>query len=259
MRSAWAPWFVWENRTLKFSEATPVAGQGRVTGFNRNFLIAGSVILLHVAALWALNTGLLRRAVEVLVPVQMLSEIVEPPQPVPPPPPPELPKPVAAKQAPVRTKVPTPPSPPQILAVPNPAPAPNAPTAVVAPPAPLPPVAEPVAVAEAPAPAPPAPPPPQPAPPKIEPPSSDAEYLRNPLPAYPTKSKELMEQGTVLVEVIVGVDGTVKKVELKKSSGFDRLDRTALSTAMKWRFIPGKRAGVPTEMPYNVPFVFELN
>ena len=52
---------------------------------NRNVVIFGSVVLLHLAALWALHTGLLRRAVEVLVPVQLLAEIVEPPRPAPPP------------------------------------------------------------------------------------------------------------------------------------------------------------------------------
>ncbi|HEX7890280.1 MAG TPA: hypothetical protein VF522_13045, partial [Ramlibacter sp.] len=47
----------------------------------RNALIAGSVVLLHVAALWALQTGLLRRAAEVIVPVELLSAIITPPQP----------------------------------------------------------------------------------------------------------------------------------------------------------------------------------
>ena len=32
---------------------------------NRNLVIASSVVLFHVAALWALQTGLLRRAIEV--------------------------------------------------------------------------------------------------------------------------------------------------------------------------------------------------
>ena len=48
---------------------------------NRNLVIAGSVVALHVALLWALQTGLLRRAVEVVVPAQILSEFISPPAP----------------------------------------------------------------------------------------------------------------------------------------------------------------------------------
>ncbi len=59
---------------------------------NRNAIIAASVVLFHVAALWALQTGLLRRAVEIIVPAQVIAEFIEPPQPKVEPPPP-VPKP----------------------------------------------------------------------------------------------------------------------------------------------------------------------
>jgi periplasmic protein TonB len=58
----------------------------------RPIAIAGAVVLLHVGGLAALQSGLLVRAYEVIVPVEMLSQIIEPPKPVqleaPPPPPP---------------------------------------------------------------------------------------------------------------------------------------------------------------------------
>jgi protein TonB len=72
---------------------------------SRNTLIVASVLLFHGAALWALQTGLIRRVVEVLVPVQMLSEFIEPPKPRVTPTP-ALPKVVAA---PVVRKTETPP------------------------------------------------------------------------------------------------------------------------------------------------------
>ncbi|MFM9922418.1 energy transducer TonB, partial [Variovorax sp. H27-G14] len=64
-------------------------------GLSRNVVIAGSVILFHGAALWALQSGLLRRAAEVVIPVEILSQFVEPPKPKadPPPPPPPPPHP----------------------------------------------------------------------------------------------------------------------------------------------------------------------
>ena len=35
---------------------------------SRNAVIAGSVVLLHVAGIWALQSGLMRKAVELVVP-----------------------------------------------------------------------------------------------------------------------------------------------------------------------------------------------
>ena len=48
-------------------------------GVSRNAVIAGSVIALHVAGIWALQSGLLRRAAEVIVPAELLSEFIAPP------------------------------------------------------------------------------------------------------------------------------------------------------------------------------------
>ncbi len=57
-------------------------------GLSRNAVIAGRVMLFHVAALWALQSGLIRKAAEVVIPVEILSEFIEPPKPRDPPPPP---------------------------------------------------------------------------------------------------------------------------------------------------------------------------
>ena len=92
----------------------------------------------------------------------------------------------------------------------------------------------------------------------MELPSSDADYLHNPKPPYPPLSKRLGEQGKVVVRTLIGVDGTAQKAEIKQSSGFDRLDQAALATALRWRYVPGKRAGVPEAMWFNVPFSFVL-
>jgi protein TonB len=97
-----------------------------------------------------------------------------------------------------------------------------------------------------------------PAPLKLELPSSDADYLQNARPAYPAMSKRLGEQGKVLVRVLIGVDGTARQAEIQKSSGFDRLDQAALATVQRWRYVPGKRAGVAEAMWFTVPIVFVL-
>ena len=222
---------------------------------------------------------------------------VKPPPPKPEPPPPEV-KPPPPKQEPppevkpppkqepppkpVSTPVPPPAAPPQtapaapeVLATPKAAPAAPAvvttptpappPAPAVAPPAPAValPVPAPVAVAPS-APAPPPAPAPVPAPvpapaaAKVELPSSKADYLHNPTPDYPRMSVRLGEQGQVVVKVLIGTDGVPQKVELHTSSGFARLDKSALDAAMRWRYVPGKRGGVAETMWYQVPITFNL-
>ena len=221
---------------------------------NRRLLTACSVVLLHLAALWALQSGMLRRAAEVVVPAQVLSEFLSEPQPQAPP---SQPAPALPAQRPARpTQPPAPPTPshpsPPVMAAPQapaatsttPAPAPAAvPSAVAAPPASA--SATPAAT-------------PATAPARLELPSSDAAYLNNPKPAYPVMSKRLGEQGKVVVRVLIGADGIPQRAELRTSSGYDRLDQAALATVLKWRSIPGKRGGVAEAMWFNVPINFVL-
>jgi len=216
---------------------------------NRNVLIAGGVVVLHVLVIWALQTGLLRRAVEVIVPAEILSELITPPAPkveVPPEPPPTVKQPVVKKTVAL-------PPPPLPIAIADPTPAPNAPTGVTTPQPLAPPIAAPVAVA-----APPAAPAATAGPPKVELPSSDASYLSNPSPAYPPMSKRLGEQGKVMLRVLIGPDGLPQKAEITRSSGFDRLDRAAIDYVMKCRYVPGKVGGVPQAMWYTAPVNYEL-
>ena len=60
------------------------------------------------------------------------------------------------------------------------------------------------------------------------------------------------------VKDLIGVDGNAQQAELRQSSGFDRLDQAALETVRKWRYVPGKRGGVPEAMWFNVPIIFVL-
>jgi protein TonB len=235
----------------------------------RNLLVAGGVLLLHVGAVWALQTGLVRRVVETVEPEAIMAVLIEPeppqvitpPKAVEPPPPP----PVAHKV--VKHTAPPPPAPaprpaPLPVAKPTPQPAPEAPVAAPTQVA-LAPITQPVV--EAAPPAPPAPPAPvvvakaaPAAPVPVELPVSDAEYLQNPKPAYPSISRKLREQGKVVVDVLIGADGSAQQAKLKSSSGFDRLDAAALATVQRWRYVPGKKGGVATAMWFSVPINFVL-
>ncbi len=61
-------------------------------GLSRNTVIVGSVVLFHVAAIWALQSGLVREAAQAIVPAELLSEFIAPPAPQGSPPPPKPPR-----------------------------------------------------------------------------------------------------------------------------------------------------------------------
>ena len=209
-----------------------------------------SVVLAHIGFIYALQSGLLLRAVELVVPVVVLSQFIEPPQPkvAQAPPPPSLPQPVKKPTTQVPTKAPTVAA-PLPTAISDPTPAPNAPTGTTAPqPAPAP-ISAPVAVAPV-APA---------SPPAVQLPSSDADYLQNPKPAYPPISRRLNEQGRSTVRVFIGADGQPQRAEIAKSSGSARLDEAAMAAVLRWRYVPGKRGGVAEAMWFNVPINWVLD
>jgi periplasmic protein TonB len=90
-------------------------------------------------------------------------------------------------------------------------------------------------------------------------PSSDADYLNNPAPVYPGMSRRMGEQGTAVLRVFINTEGRADKAEIRTSSGYNRLDEAALDTVKRWRYVPGKRAGVPEAMWFNVPIRFVLD
>lgn len=158
------------------------------------------------------------------------------------------PKPLPTKPRPVVQPTPTPP----VLAAPEISPAPEhvlVPAPVEEPPTPAPPEPGPTIAA---------PPAPAVEPVAVIPPRFDADYLDNPAPPYPLLSKRLREEGTVLVRVYVEADGLPTLVELKKSSGYRRLDDVALATVQQWRFVPARQGSAPVAGWVIVPISFSL-
>ena len=90
-------------------------------------------------------------------------------------------------------------------------------------------------------------------------PLSDADYLHNPRPLYPSTSQRLNEQGRTTVRVLIGTNGLAERAEIAKSSGYKRLDDAAINTVMRWRYVPGKRGGVAEAMWFDVPINWTLN
>lgn len=93
----------------------------------------------------------------------------------------------------------------------------------------------------------------------VTPPQEDAHHLNNPRPAYPSLSRRLREQGTVILEVLILTNGSVGDVRVKESSGFKRLDDTAVKAVKQWRYTPARRGQEAIEYWYLQPVEFALH
>jgi protein TonB len=98
--------------------------------------------------------------------------------------------------------------------------------------------------------------------PSASPPSTPpqpADYLANPKPPYPHLSRRLGEEGTVRLNILVNPDGSVAQLEVAKSSGYPRLDRSAIETVQSsWKFEPARQGGMPVAAWVIVPIQFTL-
>jgi len=89
----------------------------------------------------------------------------------------------------------------------------------------------------------------------VDPPTpADAELAR---PAYPELARIDAIEGNVVVEGVVGADGTVgsSRVVEVDPQGY-RLDTAALSVVAGWRFDPARHGDQPVAVPFRVRFEF---
>jgi protein TonB len=86
-----------------------------------------------------------------------------------------------------------------------------------------------------------------------------ASYLKNPPPKYPVLARKNKQQGTVLLDIQVSVEGEPKSVKIEKSSGFDTLDEAALDAVKKWKFVPARRGSSLVEAGVIIPIEFRIN
>ena len=220
-------------------------------GRTDDWRMLGGVAALHVVVL----TGLLSmKPVAEAVGLQqslMVSLLTvaepEPPKPQPPKPQvqevkPELPPPVLAVREEISSPVTVAPPPPDPVPLPVVLPPPP-------PPAPAPVVRQ-ASVAAAAA--------PTPAPAPIVAPRFDADYLDNPAPAYPSISRRMGEFGRVLLRVQVTPEGGAAQIEIRESSGFERLDKAARDTVLRWRFVPARQDDRGVAAWVLVPISFSL-
>mgnify|MGYP003575657943 CR=1 FL=1 len=198
----------------------------------RRTLVFVLIVLLHVGMVWALNSGLSQRVIQVVlgpIETRMIDEAPKVEEPPPPPPP----------------KIETPPPfvPPPEVAIDIPMDAPPA-TAITqttnVKPVQQPPIA-----------------PKAPAVPKTSP---KVDPRRPPTkPDYPASSRRAGEAGTVVLDLYILPNGRVGDARVQKSSGFPRLDEAAVREAKRsWRFVPGTENGKPVAMWHSTKVTFNL-
>lgn len=64
-------------------------------------------------------------------------------------------------------------------------------------------------------------------------------------PAYPPDAARRGEHGTVTLRLTIGTDGSVLEAKVAKSSGSERLDRTARDQIATWHFRSATHNGKP--------------
>lgn len=77
-------------------------------------------------------------------------------------------------------------------------------------------------------------------------------------PPYPASEIRAEHEGTVLLSIYVLGNGRVGDVRLDQTSGYPKLDESALREAKRWRLKPGIRDGVPVAMWKQIPITFQL-
>ncbi|HVI24748.1 MAG TPA: energy transducer TonB [Xanthomonadaceae bacterium] len=85
------------------------------------------------------------------------------------------------------------------------------------------------------------------------------EYASAPAPAYPREALREGLQGSVLLKVLVDVDGRPLDVQVARSSGHRALDRAAREQVLRrWTFRPAMRDGRAVQAIGLVPVDFRL-
>ncbi|MGV8921859.1 MAG: TonB family protein [Thermomonas sp.] len=85
------------------------------------------------------------------------------------------------------------------------------------------------------------------------------EYLSAPPPGYPRGALSRRIEGTVLLQVLVGIDGRPLDVTVSQSSGNRELDEAARSQILKrWSFRPAMKNGQAVQALGLVPIAFNI-
>lgn len=86
----------------------------------------------------------------------------------------------------------------------------------------------------------------------------DPRFERYMQPDYPGTELRAEREGTVVVRVLIGIDGRVKAVEKVSATSDAFFEATRRHALGKWRFKPATRGGIPEESWKQMSLRFEL-
>ena len=81
--------------------------------------------------------------------------------------------------------------------------------------------------------------------------------IYSPDPVFSEEARKAKFQGTVVLWLIVGVDGRTRDIRIQRSLGMG-LDENAIDAIRRWRFEPGRKGGVPVAVQVNIEVNFQL-
>ncbi len=85
-----------------------------------------------------------------------------------------------------------------------------------------------------------------------------AKLVRQPRPVYPADLQAAGVEGTVMLQAIVGKDGSVLSLKLIKSAGNQALDDAAVAAVKQWQYQPTLLNGEPVETMTTISVGFQL-
>lgn len=81
--------------------------------------------------------------------------------------------------------------------------------------------------------------------------------IYKPEPEYSPEARKAKLQGTVILSLIVGIDGKAHAIQIARSLGLG-LDERAIEAVRQWRFDPAKMDGKPVPVAVDVEVSFRL-
>ncbi len=81
--------------------------------------------------------------------------------------------------------------------------------------------------------------------------------IYSPDPEYSDEARKARYQGTVVLWIIVGPDGSTRDIRVRRSLGMG-LDEKAIASVRTWKFEPARRNGVPVAVEVNIEITFRL-
>ncbi|WP_018247682.1 energy transducer TonB [Orenia marismortui] len=78
-------------------------------------------------------------------------------------------------------------------------------------------------------------------------------------PIYPASMRRREIEGKVILKVLLDQQGSVKRIKVERSSGYQKLDQAAVEAVRKWQFSPTKKEDKEVEALVLIPVNFRLN